>query len=171
MLSSVSSFSFWFRRGVGVALGLLFVVAAFLPTPARADLMPPADAPEVDRQLPGARKLDGGIRFVVRKAGTGPLIAKGDRVTALYAGRFLDGKIFNQKRSLNHSFTFEVGATPRQIILGWERAMLLMQAGGSYTVALPPAFAYADKGRAGQVPPNTTLLFDIDIVEVERAGK
>jgi FKBP-type peptidyl-prolyl cis-trans isomerase len=158
-------------RRLALVLGLSF--AAFLtgsPT-ARADLMPAKDAAEVDRQLPTARKLDGGIRFVERKAGTGPVIAKGDRVTALYAGRFLDGKIFNQKRSLNHSFTFEVGATPRQIILGWERAMLLMQAGGSYTIALPPAYAYADKGRAGQVPPNTTLLFDIDIIEVERAGK
>lgn len=150
-------------------LSLCAVLAA--PPLVRADLMPPKDAAEVDRQLPAARKLDGGIRFVERKAGTGPRIAKGDRVTALYAGRFLDGKIFNQKRSLNHSFTFEVGATPRQIILGWERAILLMQAGGSYTIALPPAYAYADKGRAGQVPPNTTLIFDIDIIEVEPAGK
>lgn len=145
-------------------VGLAFV-------PARADLMPPKDAAEVDRQLPAARKLDGGIRFIERKAGNGPRIAKGDQVTALYAGRFLDGKIFNQKRSLNHSFTFEVGANPRQIVLGWERAILHMQAGGSYTIALPPAYAYADKGRAGQVPPNTTLIFDIDIIEVQRAGK
>jgi len=46
-----------------------------------------------------------------------------------------------------------------------------MQAGGSYSIALTPAYAYADKGRAGQVPPNTTLIFDIDIIEVEPAGK
>jgi FKBP-type peptidyl-prolyl cis-trans isomerase len=158
-------------RSWGFALGLSLIAGLLAPLTARADLMPSADATEVDRQLPGARKLDGGIRFVVRKEGAGPLIAKGDRVTALYAGRFINGKIFNQKRSLDHSYTFEVGATPRQIILGWERAMLLMQAGGSYTIALPPAFAYSEKGRAGQVPPNTTILFDIDIVEVERAKK
>ena len=159
------------RRRLILVLGLSFAALLAAPLTARADLMPAKDAAEVDRQLPAARKLDGGIRFIERKAGTGPRIVKGDQVTALYAGRFLDGKIFNQKRSLNHSFTFEVGATPRQIILGWERAILLMQAGGSYTIALPPAYAYADKGRAGQVPPNTTLIFDIDIIEVERAGK
>lgn len=155
----------------GAALSLALVASSVASLSAWADLMPAKDAAEVDLQLPTARKLDGGIRFVVRKAGAGPLITKGDRVTALYAGRFIDGKIFNQKRSLHHSFTFEVGATPRQIVLGWERALLLMQAGGSYIIALPPACAYADKGRSGQVPPNTTILFDIDIIEVERAGK
>jgi FKBP-type peptidyl-prolyl cis-trans isomerase len=157
-------------RRMAVAATLVLAAIAHSSPAARADLMPAKDTVEVDRQLPTARKFDGGIRFFERKPGTGPRIAKGDQVTALYAGRFLDGKVFNQKRSLNHSFTFEVGANPRQIVLGWERAILHMQAGGSYTIALPPAYAYADKGRAGQVPPNTTLIFDIDIIAVKQAG-
>ncbi len=159
------------RCHLAIVFGLSFAAILVAPLTARADLMPSKDAAEVDRQLPTARKLGGGIRFIERKAGAGPRIAKGDRVAALYAGRFLNGKIFNQKRSLNHSFAFEVGANPRQIVLGWERAILHMQAGGSYPIALPPAYAYADKGRAGQVPPNTTLIFDIDIVDVVQRGK
>ena len=115
-------------RRMAVAATLVLAAIAHSSPAARADLMPAKDTVEVDRQLPTARKFDGGIRFFERKPGTGPRIAKGDQVTALYAGRFLDGKVFNQKRSLNHSFTFEVGANPRQIVLGWERAILHMQA-------------------------------------------
>lgn len=153
------------RRGAFVVSLLLGLFCG----PAAAQDMPPADAVIVDQQLPGARILEGGIRFVERKAGKGPRILKGDQVIALYAGRLLNGKVFNQKRSLDHSFHFEVGATPRQIIRGWERAILLMQEGGSYTVAIPAELAYRDRGRAGQVPPGATVIFDIDIIEVERA--
>lgn len=160
-----SSGRFWRRCALGLAM-----VAGGFSAPAPAGEMPAADAAIVDQQLPGARILDGGIRFVERKQGKGPRILKGDQVIALYAGRLLNGKVFNQKRSLDHSFHFEVGATPRQIIRGWERAILLMQEGGSYTVAIPAELAYRDKGRAGQVPPGATVIFDIDIIEVERAA-
>lgn len=162
--SKITMARHWRLSGLVLGLGL-----SLFSHSAMAGDMPAEDAAIVDRQLPGARILEGGIRFVERKEGRGPRILKGDQVIALYAGRLLDGKVFNQKRSLDHSFHFEVGATPRQIIRGWERAILLMQEGGSYTVAIPAELAYRDKGRAGQVPPGATVIFDIDIIEVERA--
>ncbi|MBK1879630.1 FKBP-type peptidyl-prolyl cis-trans isomerase [Pelagicoccus mobilis] len=133
------------------------------------DYMPPKDAERVAEILPDARLLKGGIRFVETKAGSGPKFKKGDTVTALYVGKFLDGRIFNQKQSRYHNFRFEVGADPREIIEGWEIAMPLMQNGGEYTVAVPSQFAYKDKGRAGQVPPYTTVMFDIQIIDWEAA--
>jgi len=84
------------------------------------------------------------------QAGNGPRITKGDQLTGALRRPVLDGKIFNQNAVSTTAVHFRIGANPRQIVLGWERAILLMQAGGSYTIALPPAYAYADKGRTGQ---------------------
>ena len=139
--------------------------AGSMPT---LDYMPPGHAAIVEEKLPDARKLDGGIRFIETRKGEGPVIKKGDKITALYIGRLLDGTIFNQKRSRLHMFEFEVGATPPQIIQGWERTMSLMQKGGKYTIAIPSQFAYRDKGRENQVPPYATVIFDIEIVNVEQ---
>lgn len=130
--------------------------------------MPVADVAVVEAQMPGARVLPGGIRFLEKKPGNGPLIRKGDYVNALYVGRLVDGTIFNQKRSRLHTFWFEVGAQPRQIIRGWEQVMPLMRAGGTYQVAIPSEFGYREHGRPGQVPPHATLLFEIEILEVKR---
>jgi FKBP-type peptidyl-prolyl cis-trans isomerase len=135
------------------------------------DYLPPRDAALVDAQMPGARLLPGGIRFLELKPGEGPPIRKGDRVNALYIGRLLDGSIFNQKRSRFHSYRFEVGAQPRQVIRGWEVALLLMQTGGTYQVAIPSEFAYRDYGRPGQVPPHATVIFEIEILEVARRAE
>lgn len=135
------------------------------------DFMPPKDAEKVLELLPDAVSLSGGIRFVETKEGEGSAIANGDWVTALYVGRMLDGTIFNQKQSRYHNFHFKVGASPRQIIEGWEIGMPLMQEGGEYTLAIPSQFAYKDKGRRGQVPPFTTVIFDIQILKVERSRK
>lgn len=132
------------------------------------DFMPPKDAQQVNELLPEALVLAGGIRFLETKSGVGSKIEKGDIVTTLYVGRFLDGRVFNQKQSRYHNFRFEVGADPREIIEGWEIAMPLMQDEGEYTVAIPSQFAYKDKGRRGQVPPFTTVIFDIQVIGVEK---
>lgn len=131
------------------------------------DFMPPKDVEIVDGWLGDAKRLSGGIRFVEKKAGVGEFIQKGDLVTALYIGRLIDGRIFNQKQSRGHMFHFEVGANPREIIEGWEHVMPLMQKGGKYEVAIPSQFAYRSKGRRGQVPPYATVIFEIDIVDVK----
>ena len=141
--------------------------AQVTPSTPVLDFMPPKDAEAVDALMPDAILLEGGIRFLETKKGEGPFIQKGDIVTALYVGRFIDGRIFNQKQSRYHNFRFRVGAEPRQIIEGWERVMHLMQNGGEYTIAIPSQFGYRDKGRPGQVPPFTTIIFDIEIIDLK----
>ena len=59
---------------------------------------------------------------------------------------------------------------PRQVIRGWEQAVLHMKEGGTYQVAIPSALGYREHGRPGQVPPHATLLFEIEILEVHRAA-
>ncbi|MDQ8182640.1 FKBP-type peptidyl-prolyl cis-trans isomerase [Pelagicoccus sp. SDUM812005] len=130
------------------------------------DYMPPAHAEQVEAIMPGAAVLKGGVRFLELEAGEGERIEKGDRVEAIYTGRLLDGSIFNQKTGRWHTYRFEVGAEPRQVIQGWEIALPRMQSGGRYLVAIPSQFAYKDKGRYGQVPPYATVTFEIEILGV-----
>ena len=155
------------QRRVCAALLLLVVVFASEGW-AKVDLMPAEDAERISVLLPEAELLDGGVRFLQHQAGTGPRIQRGDYVTALYVGRLLNGRVFNQKRSRDHTYRFRVGAHPREVILGWDLALRHMQAGGRYTIAIPAKLAYGERGRAGQVPPNATLLFEIEILAVNR---
>lgn len=150
------------------ALGLASVSGQSDSQAGSLDYLPPAYAALVAEQLPGAEVLAGGVRFLERKTGEGPFIQEGDRVEAVYEGRLLDGTVFNRKTGDFHTYRFTVGAEPRQVIRGWEMAMPRMQAGGKYTVAIPAEFAYRDKGRAGQVPPYATVVFDIEILAVQR---
>lgn len=131
------------------------------------DYMPPAHAEQLEELMPGAEVLGGGVRFLELESGTGDLIEEGDRVEAIYTGRFLDGTIFNQKTGRFHTYHFEVGADPRQIIEGWEVALPKMQNGGRYLLGIPSQLAYKDKGRRGQVPPFATVTFEIKILDVD----
>ncbi len=130
------------------------------------DYMPPAHAEQVEEMMPDAKVLGGGVRFMELSPGEGALIETGDQVEAIYTGRLLDGSIFNQKTGRWHTYNFEVGADPRQIIQGWEIAMPLMRDKGKYMIAIPSQFAYKDKGRRGQVPPFATVTFEIEILGV-----
>lgn len=130
------------------------------------DYMPPAHREVVESLMPGATLLRGGVRFLELSPGEGDLIKPGDRVEAIYTGKLLDGTVFNQKTGRFHTYRFEVGADPRQIIQGWEIAMPMMQVGGRYLIAIPSQFAYKDKGRRGQVPPFATVTFEIQILDV-----
>ncbi|EDY82257.1 peptidyl-prolyl cis-trans isomerase, FKBP-type domain protein [Verrucomicrobiia bacterium DG1235] len=131
------------------------------------DYLPPAHAAQVDDLMPGARVIDGGIRFLEIEAGEGPSICEGDKVEAIYTGKLLDGTVFNRKAGQFHTYRFEVGADPREVIMGWELSLPLMQKGGRYSIAIPSQFAYREKGRSGQVPPFSTVIFEIEILNVE----
>lgn len=155
-------------RWFAVCSGLLALHLAPARLAAQVDYLPPGDAAIVAELMPEAKLLEGGVRFLVKEEGKGPLIRAGDTVTALYIGRLLDGTIFNQKRSRFHSYRFLVGANPRQIIRGWEVALPHMRDGGTYLVAIPSVLGYRKRGRPGQVPPHTTITFKIEIIGVER---
>lgn len=132
----------------------------------KLDYMPPVDAEMAMELQPEARDIGGGIRFLELESGEGEKVKAGDRVEAIYTGTFLDGTVFNRKSGRFHTFKFEVGAEPREIIRGWDIAMPYMQNGGTYWVAIPSQFAYREKGRRGQVPPFTTVVFEIEILDV-----
>jgi len=98
--------------------------------------------------------------------GTGATAAAGDTVTVHYVGTFTNGTVFDSSYSRNQPFAFRVGAG--QVIAGWDQGVPGMKVGGKRRLTIPPSLAYGSTG-AGPIPPNSTLVFEIDLLSI--AGK
>lgn len=99
--------------------------------------------------------------------GTGATAEAGDSVTVNYVGALTNGQVFDA--SANHStegFTFNLGAG--QVIRGWEEGIVGMKEGGTRRLIIPPAYAYGDRGVGGVIPPNATLVFQVELLKVEK---
>jgi FKBP-type peptidyl-prolyl cis-trans isomerase len=94
--------------------------------------------------------------------GTGPVAAVGDTVRTHYVGRLTDGTQFDTSRG-GEPFEFVLGAG--QVIAGWDQGVPGMRVGGTRRLTIPPHLAYGSSG-AGPIPPNSTLTFDIELVEI-----
>ena len=98
--------------------------------------------------------------------GTGATAAAGDTVTVHYIGTFTNGTKFDSSYDRGTPYAFPVGAG--QVIAGWDRGVPGMKVGGKRRLTIPPDLAYGSQGR-GTIPPNTTLVFEIDLLSI--AGK
>ena len=98
--------------------------------------------------------------------GKGVEAAKGDLVTVDYTGNLLDGKVFDSsaKRS---TFSFRIGAG--DVIAGWDQGVPGMKVGGKRVLSIPPALGYKDQV-AGEIPANSTLVFEIKLLRVDKQG-
>ena len=98
--------------------------------------------------------------------GTGATAAVGDTVTVHYIGTFTNGTKFDSSYDAGQPFPFRIGAG--QVIAGWDQGVPGMKVGGKRRLTIPPSLAYGSQGR-GPIPPNTTLVFEIDLLSI--AGK
>lgn len=96
--------------------------------------------------------------------GTGPLAETGDTVNVHYVGRFEDGTEFDNSYVRGTPFPFTIGAG--QVIAGWDQGVPGMRVGGTRRLTIPPNLAYGLQGR-GPIPPNATLIFDVELVSIE----
>ncbi|GJE76349.1 MULTISPECIES: FKBP-type peptidyl-prolyl cis-trans isomerase [Methylorubrum] len=111
--------------------------------------------------------LPSGLSYVDEVVGTGPEPQTGQQVTVHYTG-WLDagggkqGKKFDSSRDRGQPFSFKIGAG--QVIRGWDEGVATMKAGGRRILTIPPELGYGARGAGGVIPPNATLIFDVELI-------
>ena len=111
----------------------------------------------------GIITTESGLQYKVIKEGTGRTPTKSDQVETHYRGTLIDGKEFDSSYKRGETITFPVSG----VIAGWTEALLLMKEGAKWQIFIPSNLAYGPRGAGGDIGPNATLIFDIELVAVK----
>ncbi len=121
-----------------------------------------AFAKMLEEKMENAKETESGIKYVVTKEGSGPKPKKGTTVRAHYTGWLTDGTKFDSSVGRG-AFSFRVGTG--MVIPGWDEVFLDMKKGEKRTIVVPPELAYGQRGAGGVIPPNATLVFDVELID------
>ncbi|RYX93368.1 FKBP-type peptidyl-prolyl cis-trans isomerase [bacterium] len=110
----------------------------------------------------GVKTLASGLMYKVIKSGTGKTPKLTDSVTTHYRGTFINGKEFDSSYSRNEPTTFPVNG----VIKGWTEALQLMKEGDKWELYIPSNLAYGEAGNSPVIPPNSALVFELDLIKV-----
>ena len=105
-----------------------------------------------------------GLKYVDQKVGTGAEAKSGDVVSVHYTGWLENGTKFDSSRDRNEPFRLKLGAG--QVIQGWDQGVAGMKVGGKRTLIIPSELGYGARGAGGVIPPNATLIFDVELLGV-----
>lgn len=103
-----------------------------------------------------------GLKYTVTKLGSGKKVEVGDKVSVHYTGKLLNGTKFDSSKDRNQPFSFTVGAG--NVIRGWDEGLALLHVGDVAVLTIPPSIGYGDRNM-GSIPPNSTLVFDIEVLD------
>ncbi|WP_420807582.1 FKBP-type peptidyl-prolyl cis-trans isomerase [Bradyrhizobium valentinum] len=110
-----------------------------------------------------------GLQIIDSKVGTGASPKAGQTCVMHYTGWLYEngqkGKKFDSSVDRNEPFEFKIGQ--RQVIAGWDEGVASMNVGGKRTLIIPPALGYGARGAGGVIPPNATLMFDVELLAVK----
>lgn len=107
---------------------------------------------------------DSGLKYEDLAIGEGALATAGQEVTVHYTGWLTDGSKFDSSLDRNQPFQFSLGKG--QVIRGWDEGVAGMKVGGRRKLTIPPQLGYGAAGAGGVIPPNATLVFEVELLEV-----
>ncbi len=110
----------------------------------------------------GMTSTPSGLQMKELQPGTGASPQKGQKVTVHYTGWLTDGTKFDSSVDRGQPFEFTIGAG--QVIQGWDEGVMSMKIGGKRRLVIPPDLAYGPRGAGGVIPPNATLVFDVELL-------
>jgi peptidylprolyl isomerase len=105
-----------------------------------------------------------GLQYLDLVVGTGPRPKEGHTVVVNYTGTFSDGKVFDTTEG-KHPFEFKLGRG--EVIKGWDEGVASMRVGGKRKLVIPPDLAYGSRGIPGVIPPNSTLTFVVELLNIK----
>ena len=108
---------------------------------------------------------DSGLQIKEIECGEGEEAQKGDTLEVHYEGRLEDGTKFDASRDHGSTFEFQVGAG--QVIQGWDEGLIGMKIGGVRELTIPPELGYGPQGAPPAIPPNATLVFEVELVDIK----
>lgn len=116
----------------------------------------------INRKKAGVTELPSGLQYQVLRKGDGPVPTASDKVKVHYTGSLINGQVFDS--SVERGTPAEFGVT--QVIPGWVEALQLMPAGSKWRLFIPSALAYGEQGAGQSIEPNSTLIFDVELLDI-----
>jgi FKBP-type peptidyl-prolyl cis-trans isomerase len=116
------------------------------------------------KEFENAQTTVSGLKYIVLQQGTGNKPVATSNVKVHYTGMFLDGKVFDSSVQRGEPIDFGLN----QVIKGWTEGVQLMQEGSKYKFYIPSQLAYGERGAGGVIPPNTDLIFEVELIKINQ---
>lgn len=113
-----------------------------------------------NRQRPGVTETSSGLQYEILSEGNGPKPSATSKVTCHYHGTLIDGTVFDSSVQRGQPATFPLN----MVIKGWTEALQLMPSGSKWRLFLPPHLAYGERQTGAHIGPNSTLIFDVELI-------
>jgi peptidyl-prolyl cis-trans isomerase A (cyclophilin A) len=120
---------------------------------------------ELDKIAAGFSKTESGLRYQILQKGSGVAAEKGKTVSVHYKGQLTDGTVFDSSYKRNEPIDFPLGVG--QVIAGWDEGIQLLKVGDKARFVIPSDIAYGSRGAGGVIPPDATLVFDVELMDVK----
>ena len=120
---------------------------------------------EFNAQIDKAEQTESGLKYLITKPGKGEKPKSGQTVSVHYAGYLMSGEKFDSSFDRNQPIEFPVGTG--RVIKGWDEGIMLLNVGTKARLIIPSELGYGSRGAGGVIPPNATLVFDVELVEIK----
>ena len=150
------------RRNNIIVIIIILLIAAFIIVLSWGSLFPQkTDIGETDIEM---ITTDSGLQYQDLVTGTGESAKEGDTVRVHYTGWLEDGTKFDSSLDRGEPFEFPLGKG--SVIMGWDEGVAGMKTGGKRKLTIPPELGYGDRGAGDVIPPGATLIFDVELLEI-----